>query len=189
MRLTFCRLGASLEGAYVIWDDLLTSIAGEQKRFLMVLVKALLEAITAHPGEDAEKEALCLWVGHILHSEVWNSVITLREKGVLPKDVMMWCCTHPGPWTQRLGRDMLKAEDEEFVDDWQQLFEASQLDSAQQTRPGGADPKASSFGLPNDSVEHFSRKEVQTLGSDDDAELGTWVRAAKPFATPIGVVR
>lgn len=185
MRLTFCRLGASLEGAYVIWDDLLTSIAREQRRFVLMLIKTLLEAITARPGEDAQREALCLWVTHVLHGEAWSSIITTPDKIVLRKDVMIWCCTHPGDWTQRLGRDVLKTEDEEFVEDWQELFDASSVDGAEQARAGGARPTASSPGVANDSFEPLEVK----LYSDEDSELGTWVRAARPFAAPIGVVR
>ncbi|KAF2162149.1 hypothetical protein M409DRAFT_69359 [Zasmidium cellare ATCC 36951] len=151
------ELGASLEGAFVIWDDLLKFINREHHRFAMALVKALLEAISVRPGEDTEKEACCMWVTHILHSEPWNHFVTALEKRLVRKDVVMWCCMHPGPWTQRLGRDVLKAEDEEFVCDWEDVFHASQLSVAGQ--------------------------------DEDDAELGTWIRAATPFAAPIGVVR
>lgn len=157
----------------------------------MALVKALLEAISVRPGEDTEKEACCMWVTHILHSEPWNHFVTALEKRLVRKDVMMWCCMHPGPWTQRLGRDVLKAEDEEFVCDWKDVFHASQLSVAGQ---GGVEVRAPSPGFLADvTMERFSREDfgkAPALDADeDDAELGTWIRAATPFAAPIGVVR
>lgn len=190
--LTFPRLGAPLEGAYVIWDDLLKSIVREQKQFALVLIKALLEAMSSpSPGlsdQDSEKEAMCLWTSHILHSKEWRHSFTRLEYVNLLKDAMMWCCVNPGQWTQRLGKEMLKVQDEEFVDDWQDVFAASQLGDAR-----GADLDHQSPGYLNDvNVEPTpgdkSRKK-SVVDSEDDSELGRWVRAAKPSAAPIGVVQ
>ncbi|KAK4505585.1 hypothetical protein PRZ48_003548 [Zasmidium cellare] len=184
------ELGASLEGAFMIWDDLLRFINREHNRFVMAVVKALLEGTSLRPGEDADKEAFSLWVTHILQSEAWSLATTTPQKRNLRKDAMSWCCMHPGVWTQRLGRDVLKAEDKDFVEDWRDIFQSSQLVEAAQAIPGSELQAPSPEFLGGDGWprEDGFRRPV-ALEADDDAELGTWIRAATPFAVPIGVVR
>lgn len=104
---------------------------------------------------------------------------------------MSWCCTHPGAWTQRLGRDVLKAEDKDFVEDWEDIFRGSQLVEAEQAVSGGEADVLNPDLHCIDSAGRLGRERVRpsALETDDKAELGTWIRAATPFATPIGVVQ
>lgn len=193
-----------MDGAYVIWEDFLKLTIVEQKNdnlksLAPILIKGLLEGIS-RPSEgraeqDAEKESLYLWVKHVLEPVPLKPFFFGLERQVLRKHVLMWCCMHPGYWSQRLGKDMLKGQYEQneemgFDYGWQEIFEASLI--------GGAGNVATALGPPSpgffkdiswDRFGSESFRKCPALDSDDDAELGNWVQKAIAPSTPIGVVR
>ena len=67
-----CRLGSSLEGAYLIWDQWLRQLCSIQLRFLAALVNALLVALsdvpTCRPELHPEQEAAFWWLIRLLDS-------------------------------------------------------------------------------------------------------------------------
>ncbi|WPG99529.1 Hypothetical protein R9X50_00234400 [Acrodontium crateriforme] len=168
------ELGSSMEGAFLLWDELLAGLQAKQPSLLPTLVKKMLNTIsqdsTADAATDTSKEALCLWLLRFLDSEISPGSQATVER--LQSSAMRWYCLHPGYWTQRLGEEILGNGDEHFDDQWRTLFDASKLDvTAAQADADVMEIEPSTVG-----------------GLDDECESRGWVRAAVPMRTPIGVV-
>lgn len=179
--LMAARIGSSLDGAFLIWDDLLQEIQSANKKFLHSLVGGLLRSISsassASPEKDAEKEAMCLWIAHMLADKAWASAVP--ERSQLQREALEWCCLHPARWAHFLGTKLLHGGGESLNADWEDLLAASQLGDVD-TIPHVSE--GASSGAVVDSNEVESAMEV-------DLELGSWLRAAGPVRAPIGVVR
>lgn len=175
------RIGSSLDGAFLIWDDLLQEIQSANKKFLRSLVSSLLHSISnssaASPDKDAEKEAMCLWVAHLLADKTWASAVP--ERSQLQREALEWCCLHPARRTHFLGTTLLNGGNEALKADWEDLLAASQLGDAD-TIPDVSEGASSSAVVNSNEVES---------AMDVDLELGSWLRAAGPVRAPIGVVR
>jgi ribosomal biogenesis protein LAS1 len=180
------RMGASLEGAYLLWDDLLLTIPTQQRTFLPILLDQLLNAVTRQTNTqaqfDADKDALSQWLLHLAYSPVWRS----RSKFIQfdsTSHIMSHCCLHPGSWSRILGEKMLEADgSNDLADMWSDLLSASAVavdDTSAQSKPVGLDLTAEqSLGMVG----------MDDIMSNDQQETASWRRAIFAPTAPIGVV-
>lgn len=158
-------MGESMDGAYLIWDDILAMLHSRLPSFGGSLIETLLGTITAlddaRPQGDAKKEANALWVLHITQ--------TVGQKQV--DNAMQYCCLHPGHWTQLLGQWLLESGDEAFVETWRDILAAGRL------------------GEPENhaEAEHVMSDQMEVDAADE--MTAKWSRAVLPPSVPIGVVR
>ena len=185
--LTSSRLGSSLEGAYLIWDELLHNLSAQLHKFLSALVRSLMQALTKEtfldPQTDADKEAYAMWLLHVLDSDSSKSSSN-EEVHSLQVEVLRWCCLHPGLWAARIGRELLSRGDESMQRDWRDLFEAS-------LSRGGAVPVEAGvlekdFEAEGQGAGYLERDKVAVREADSRVE--GWVRAVAPVLVPIGKV-
>ncbi|KAF7194382.1 Pre-rRNA-processing protein las1 [Pseudocercospora fuligena] len=167
------EFGSSLSGAFLIWEGLLQDIIKQQKSFLNALVASSLSRIdqeNARPQDDAHVEGICLWLLHML-----DFAQTDAQRTKLRREIMQWCCTHPGGWSHYLGKRLLESSDADFVEDWKDVLDASQLQPSQEA------------AFVNDT-EMADIQQHATV-SDSSAQPLSWMWAVAATAAPIGIVR
>lgn len=130
--LTWARLGDSMEGAFLLWDNLLSQLSYHQPGFIQAMIKHM-QARLAGPASvaletDPTREALCEWITHILTSDPW-SVFAKNSLVKLQQDVMEECFVCPTRWSLVLARNILSCADNKFVEDWQPILEAASATS------------------------------------------------------------
>ena len=178
------RLGSSLDGAYLIWDELLIDISSRLHRYLPCIVRSLLRSLVARnsvdPASDVDKEALAAWLCHVMSTAKFMSIKAV-DKDALVAEIMKCCCLHPGYWTQGVGRKLLEISDKSVQDEWEDLLEASAITSG-----GGPMEEA----VPEVNRSGFGEPEKDALdGEDEIRAVGGWSRAIAPISVPIGVVQ
>lgn len=163
------RLGSSLEGAFLIWDDFLDMCFAQmpslQRRLLKAFMRNLEKPSQVNPAQDVEKEANAMWLLHILD-----------ETHSMPSEVVKWCCLHPGYWSEDIGRKILR--DYASAAEWQELFEVSLLTAGDGTS-GGQSRMA--------DIEMTDETSAPADHAEGSSTQG-WSRAVAPIALPIGVV-
>lgn len=181
------RLNSSLDGAYLIWDDLLVTISAKLLRFLPALVTSLLQCLTSttarDPARDVDKEARAMWLLHVIDSNAFL-LAGRSDRNAMLAVVMKWCCLHPGHWTKYVGRELLEQCDENFKAEWEDLFEASLIrtgdSAAEEVLPGASSREC---GNTHDAAASANVEEGQ-------ADItGGWLKAVVPASVPIGVVQ
>ncbi|KAK5167769.1 rRNA-processing protein las1 [Saxophila tyrrhenica] len=178
------EMGAPLDGAFLLWDDLLSNLANHLPGFRRMLLTSLLASIGAHtatnPAGDVQKEALSRWLLRALFEYDYADT-----EPHLQVQVMKWCCLHPGHWSEWIGREILQRHDSEpgFSEEWSEIFEASLLGGAITSR------------VPGEEVDEDTRMEEGLVNGKDTVdvereivEAQSWHRALTPMALPIGVV-
>lgn len=113
------RLGTPITTIFPIWSPLLKLLVFHQRRFLPLLVDAMLLPLIAPSRLDIAlddyREALYLWLLEICTSATWKRA---RKRGLLVFDsVLMTCVTVPNYWTLRLAVEVMDAEVETGVRD------------------------------------------------------------------------
>ncbi|EME48000.1 hypothetical protein DOTSEDRAFT_124919 [Dothistroma septosporum NZE10] len=173
------ELGASMDGAFLIWDSLLRGIARKQRRFISALVKGMLEAISASfarpAGQDVDKEALSMWLIRIELDETWMAIRSDLEQHDLETEVLMWSSLHANDWTSWLGQKMLEFGRSQSKSEWAEILEASRLDCRE----------AADHSMPDE-------KPLDAWPIDGTASHSVhspWSRSVMPGSRPIGVVR
>lgn len=171
-----------MDGAYMIWDDLLRGITAQFNHFTTGLIQSMLRAIDASSSAQArtnsELEGLVLWTAHLIDSN--NSG---ASKHVRRWDVMSWVCTHPGHWTHALGRQLLESADQDFRENWEDILDASQLD-----HNASSDVSMADIDADGTAVARGSRKGALSESNSPD-DITSWLRTSMPMRTPIGVVQ
>lgn len=172
-----------MDGAYMIWDDLLLSISSTLQAFLPALITSLLHnltiAIATDPVTDVDKEALAMWLLHVMVKGNF-AVAAQCDQEVLLASIVKWCCLHPGHWTQYVGRELLEASDESVQEAWRDLFEASLI------RPDTATTEDMPSHAPRLDADVLDR---QATKEDAIEAAKSWSRAVIPGSLPIGVVQ
>lgn len=182
--LTVRRLGSPLDGAYLIWDEPLEKMAQQLRGFVQAFAMTLVESITnptlMEQSSDTDKEGLVMWLLHTLENKAMY-VRGEHERQELWRDVMKHCCLHPGFWTERIGREMLRKGQSDFGDDWQDLFEASLLTTSVNTTEGGM--------IAKDTAPQSHLSEDVEMQDQKRYAVSGWRRALVPVAAPIGVAQ
>ncbi|KAF2767637.1 Las1-domain-containing protein [Teratosphaeria nubilosa] len=181
-------LGASMEGAFKIWDELLTAIdqsvfQSRSNSLTSLLAKNLLEDLPSHTTEsDVDAENIYLWLLHLIESQ------THRE---VRAEVMKYCCLHSSYWTERLGEKLLSTGDESFREDWEDLLEASRIANGapEQGTQGGAADDEEEMSEAGAAAAEPDRELNSTSSHDAGYSMGGgWRLAAVQPSVPIGVV-
>lgn len=172
----------------MIWDDLLQHLSTRLYGFKRNLATALLETIgkptNTDPATDSEKEALSMWVLHILNGEYRHSG---EHHWTLAEEIMKLCCLYPGYWTRKLGLEALK-DNHDLQCDWQDLFDVTSTISP--TDSSRAEAPKESWNGSSDQLEEDRMNVDEDSFEREDTELGKgWRRAVVPSNTPLGVVR
>src|SRR5450759_3505449 len=118
-----------MKPAYLIWDDLLQTIAAKRRSFQSVLVESLLNGITciaADIDDGFRKAALLQWLLHLTTTPSWEKAWSSSDD--LRTTVMESCITNPGSWTRKLARAVLDSSDGDFKDQWQPYIDTPFLD-------------------------------------------------------------
>lgn len=170
-----------------MWDGLLKAIYLQQNRFLAAFVKIVLAAIgdasTGQSDDDADKQALCMWLVHTTSKKKSWAPLSTTESDALRKEMVMWSCTHPGYWSHYLGVHLIKAGGSDFVNIWEDVLEASRLGDGY-IGNAACDVDVAEAGSPvSDAVERESRYSSQSV------QHRGWIRAVAAPVMPIGVVR
>ncbi|KAK4553867.1 rRNA-processing protein las1 [Recurvomyces mirabilis] len=179
------ELGQSIQGAFVMWDGLLSGICEEVSGFSSALVQALLSSFADNfsmdTEHDADREAVYLWLLH-LTTDPGTGSIGARSKQTLQSEAVKFCCLHPGYWTQKLAESLLEGNDE-LKDVWQELFEASML--RKHAEVVDVDAQMEVDPVPVADPVHIPAQ--QRIDNIDGTFVG-WQRSALIPQTPIGII-
>ncbi|KAE9962368.1 hypothetical protein BLS_000424 [Venturia inaequalis] len=119
----------NMKPAYVVWDDLLQTIAAKRPSFYSTLIENLLNGISlnsVNPEDEVRKRALVQWLLHLMTVNSWQK--SLRPSEELRSTILERCVTHPDSCSKRLARAVLDKSDKDFQDQWEPYFEISFLD-------------------------------------------------------------
>ncbi|KAK4630839.1 Pre-rRNA-processing protein las1 [Fulvia fulva] len=177
------KLGALMDGAFLIWDPLLKDIARKQRRFIPCLVTGILEAVgassSAPAARDVDKEALSQWLIQIDFDENWMASRSDHEQHDLEVEIWKWCTLHANHWTSWLGQKLEQHNDAQIPGEWAELLQASRLgyeEAGEDNAEDLADPDVDARGA------------LSAVGNASQSVPSPWSRVAIPISTPIGVV-
>lgn len=192
--LTCPRLGATLDGAFLIWDDFLRLVSDRQRRnrpsqsIVFAIVEASISLLTSdsklHEAGDSDCDATVLWLLHLIHiQDTGHAVIEdsdTRER--TRREVIQSCCLHPGYWTEQLGERILVTAPADFQEEWADVFASSRLPldiAMADSGPESDDEDGAMTGKtgPEDQLAIFG-----------PLDAPSWSRVQLMPTTPIGVV-
>ncbi|KAK5283794.1 rRNA-processing protein las1 [Cryomyces antarcticus] len=132
-----------MNGAFMVWDDLLCKLVRHQRRFLRIFVTRMVHLMIQQPRmnvkQDPFREALCLWALHIFVDESWADARKRIEDSLRTKVVSI-CIMNPVYWGQRLARLLIEAADETFQYDWIPLYNECLPQSASSSQQDSVAP-------------------------------------------------
>ncbi|KAH0007746.1 Las1-domain-containing protein, partial [Aureobasidium melanogenum] len=174
---------SALQGAYLIWDELLIMLASGSSLF----VEAFFERAIAHNAKmkttdedrdraDPTKWAIYRWIMHLLDSDSW-----LEMRGESPELfeilALRECILHPNTqWSHELAEEILEDAEMDVQTTWKSLVEASAL-----------------VGDHDEDAEEGATKETRRTDDvemeDVPSEQGGWRRETGVWeSVPIGTV-
>lgn len=118
-----------MKPAYLIWDDLLQTIAAKRPSFYSALTETLLNGIThdsMNTDDEIRKRALVQWLLHLMTTTSWQK--SSRPSEELRRTIVERCVMHPNSWSKRLARVVLDDSDHSFQKQWNPYFETSFFD-------------------------------------------------------------
>jgi len=144
-------------------------------RLVTALFEAISEVSAVDPERDGDKEALSMWLVHILkkRSEVLGTGRQLEM-------VLERCCLYPGYWSRRIGQEVLELGDASLRSDWEDLLDASTIGQSEESAESAA-----TAGIVA-SLDHDLDSVDQMKAAND---FRGWGRAVLSPTTPLGVVR
>ncbi|KAK5006546.1 rRNA-processing protein las1, partial [Cryomyces antarcticus] len=132
-----------MNGAFMVWDDLLRKLVRHQRRFLRIfvtrMVHLMIQQSRMNVKQDPFREALCLWALHIFVDESWADARKRIEDSLRTKVVSI-CMMNPVYWGQRLARLLIEAADETFQYDWIPLYNECLPQSASSSQQDSVAP-------------------------------------------------
>lgn len=182
-------MGTPLEGAFLIWDEILKGFSLRLSGFTRVLATSLLESITkraaSEPRTDVEKEAHTMWLLHILGSDH----VSCEAREIIDVEIMKLCCLHPGYWTQRIGREVLQLGGSDLRADWQDLFNASSIGAADLDDSQVVEVNESALADWRGSEQQLMDQDLSRVEGLEDNGSRRWKRAVTSLPLPLGVVQ
>lgn len=123
LSLTSNSIGSSMNGAFVIWGNLLRRLTHHQKRFCKILTGQMVQIIVRPSHLDLKldtfREAVYEWLLHIFFAKEWiagaigDKVVDVREF------IVIECIeSNPNCWSNALAQKLVKSSDEEFKEQW-----------------------------------------------------------------------
>jgi ribosomal biogenesis protein LAS1 len=174
---------SALQGAYLIWDDLLIMLASGSSLF----IEAFLERAISHNARltttdedqdraDPTKWAIYRWIMHVLDSESW---LEMRGESPVLFEILALreCILNPNTqWSHELAKEILEDAEMDVRATWKSLVEASAL-----------------LGDHDAEAEEAATKETKRTGDvemeDVPSGQGGWRRETGAWESlPIGIV-
>ncbi|KAK0343015.1 rRNA-processing protein las1 [Friedmanniomyces endolithicus] len=185
-------LGDSMDGAFTLWDPLLSRLVESHHTLPAALVQRLqaqLTESTVQSSKDVTSEAFALWLLHAL--EFSNTYAAHGSTDAsLQAATLRTCCLYPGHWTTMVGQRLLD-RDAELIADYQALFEASLLVANSEVMEEDTEVGAAIDGgpseLPISTRDELVAAKPLALLDDSTAAVG-WRRALFAPCVPIGIV-
>jgi len=181
-----------MDGAFTLWDPLLSRLIQSHRTFPSALVKRLQAQLTDNTTQLSEyviSEAAALWLLHA-HKLVDTYAAHDSTDASLQAATLRTCCLYPGPWLTMVGQRLLES-DAELMADYQALFEASVLDAGSETMEVDAGVGAADDGglskLPVNAWDELVAAKPLMLLEDGAAPVG-WRRALFAPSVPIGII-
>ncbi len=179
--------GTSLDGAFLIWGDLVRvlhkHLRGFMDEIVTVIMNALTSTSTVRADTDADKKALAEWLIHLV---VEIAMLDDMDPSELAPVVLRHCCLHPGYWTQVVGHKVFEIADALEVD-WGDLLDASVLRedfSGGQGLTAAAVKEAEPPGA--ECGDRIFVDEDGMKMSDDELRAESWTRSITAPSGPIG---
>ncbi|KAF2213027.1 hypothetical protein CERZMDRAFT_83949 [Cercospora zeae-maydis SCOH1-5] len=176
-------LGSPLDGAYLMWDDLLRDVVASDYSFLPTLQQSMLEVLTEREAEgtehDANREATCQWLLHMA-----DYTASASQQTAYSRQIMTTCCMHHGYWMKWLGKHLLDASGPDLKEEYQDLFEASQGEH-------DAGECAEDDAVMQDTCSCAAGDAADALGgvsTNRVAKSEGWKLAVIPTGLPIGAI-
>ena len=151
------RLGASMEGAYIIWTSFFIAFAKVDTSFAQALTGRMVDVLSAlskeakHVVQDADKEGMYEWALRLETSHEWRQA---RKRNPNMSDhVLSACFTKPTFWTLKLADSILKTQKDASVHDveaWSVLLDAARNE---RNGPGGDETLRSKYMCASDGTE------------------------------------
>jgi len=116
-----------MDGAFLLWDELLVRLSNDMPRFLRLLVLRLVDLMTAPSPLETEtdpfKEAAYFWLRHICMDPKWTSdaLNSVQKRHVA---VLQSCFETPTFWSLRLAQDVIDAAAPGVKADWEPVLQA-----------------------------------------------------------------
>lgn len=211
--LSWFRLGAPLNGAYLLWDSLLRDLATHSpNHFLLTICTRLVEEVivVAAPqinqggrveedddddDDDAKKqkannEASCQWCIHML-----DYAVSPQQRNACMGEMMAACCMATGYWPRWLSRRLLDLGSVQFRGNWRHLVEEEEgvAESRTEEEEDDDDERTEDVVMQENGIVAAAAAEDASNAiastSRNYVELGGWMRAATPVGLPIGMIR
>ena len=184
------RLGSGMESTFSLWNEVLKEISSRQPSFLRIITEEMSIRIV-QPSQlditiDAYREAVYLWLIHILTTDKW--AVPRKLAGLNPSCVISTCLMNPNYWSRRLATVLaVDTTDQCIKAQWGDLVQASnaQYDDFKMDGLGQVD----TYTI-KDHVEQVNAKisDLEQQAHSDSPGRG-WVKWKGPWVTkPIGMV-
>lgn len=110
MLIYISRLGDSIDTSLSKWEQPLQLIAESHPIFLTILTEEMAKTLTSNqnsdPTDDALREAIYMWLDHILKSAEWRTTRRLLS----PAYILAICDTVSNHWTKLLRKELAKKD-------------------------------------------------------------------------------
>lgn len=109
------RLGDSLDDLFPKWEHLLQMVIESHPAFLTALTEEMINELaftnSSNSKDDAYREAIYMWLDHILKSTAWQTTRRLLS----PSYILTACDKSPNYWTKLLKADLQKQDSGESL--------------------------------------------------------------------------
>lgn len=117
-----------MDGAFLLWDNLLRRLAAHQHDFLRLLLICMLERLHIQYRVDVKldpfREAMSEWVIHILTAKHWAAA-RKRSSSNLRQLILTECFSHPMHWTLRVAESIITSAELPFRGIWNPILQAA----------------------------------------------------------------
>ncbi|KZF26631.1 Las1-domain-containing protein [Xylona heveae TC161] len=123
-------LGSGMEAAFAMWDDFLKYLTGRERDFLSAVLEEMA-AMLVQPSRldikiDAYREAVYLWLIHLLESDTWKA--RRRRCFSSVRSVIATCIMSPNHWTRRVSTRLVESGSQELKDEFGELVELQTIE-------------------------------------------------------------
>ncbi|KAI9837227.1 MAG: hypothetical protein M1819_000301 [Sarea resinae] len=166
------KLGASMDGIFVMWEDLLKRLTNHQHRFLRILVEEMTIKLV-QPSQldvqfDAYRQAVYMWVIRILKSEEW----ALRRRRYYrdQSGVISTCIMGPNFWSRDLARSLVEAGDEVLKEQWDELVGVPMKKHGSSRRSSSDGTISSEIARAREEADELNRVLANALNSEASSD-------------------
>jgi len=173
-----------MEGAKLLWEDLLRKLAAASPMFLTTFVELTISEL-ARPGRNSSPLAdagLRFWLERMLTTTMWKKSLHDQPQSDLCDLAMETCCLHPADLSKEVAHMLLQAKksDISFSDKWQAAYQAAfSPEDEDEMDEGEIEPAQVSERPNSDSL---------TVENEEDYPAGWRIDRGPWSVVPIGAV-